>query len=59
MVSCDECGVRVSSTGYLGGPVACHECSNAKRKGDVETLRNRRERYGGGDDQTPLAEVRE
>ena len=59
MVNCDECGVRVSATGYLGGPIACHECIRAKREGDVETLRERRERYGGGGDQTPLAEVQD
>ena len=59
MVNCDECGVRVSTAGYLGGPIACRECITAKREGDVETLRERRERYGGGEDQTPLAEVQD
>lgn len=48
MVTCDSCGVRVSSSGYLGGDIICHECARAKRQGDDETLRRRRERYGGG-----------
>jgi len=50
MTQCDTCGVSVSTRGYLGGPIACNECVTAKREGDVETLRERIERYGGGDD---------
>lgn len=49
MITCDECGVRVSTTGYLGGGIICRKCSRAKREGDDETLRRRRERYGGGE----------
>lgn len=50
MVSCDTCGVTVSTSGYLGGGIVCKTCARAKREGDVETLRERIERYGGGDD---------
>ena len=49
-MNCDTCGVPVSSKGYLGGGIVCHECSRAKRTGDVETLCGRIEQYGGGDD---------
>lgn len=49
MVSCDECGVSVSSKGYLGGGIVCHECAEAKRTGDTETLERRKERYDGGE----------
>lgn len=49
MTTCDSCGVRVSSTGYLGGGIVCHECAEAERKDDQETLAKRRERYGGGE----------
>lgn len=49
-MNCDTCGVTVSTTGYLGGGIVCHECAHAKNEGDVETLRARIERYGGGDD---------
>ena len=50
MTNCDTCGVTVSTKGYLGGGIVCHDCAEAKRKGDIETLRERIERYGGGDD---------
>jgi len=49
MATCDSCGVRVSTTGYLGGGIVCHECARAQREGDDETLAARRERYGGGE----------
>jgi len=49
MTTCDECGVPVSTTGYLGGGIVCHECAEARRKGDDEKLQARKERYGGGD----------
>jgi len=45
--TCDECGVPVSTSGYLGGGIVCHECAEAKRKGDDDTLARRKERYGG------------
>lgn len=48
MITCDECGVRVNSSGYPGGGIVCHECAEAKRKGDAETLNRRKERYGDG-----------
>ena len=50
MTTCDTCGVTVSTKGYLGGGIVCHDCARAKRKGDTETLQNRINRYGGGDD---------
>jgi len=50
MTDCDTCGVKVSTKGYLGGGIVCHECATAKSQGDVETLEERIERYGGGDD---------
>jgi hypothetical protein len=53
-MNCDSCGVRVSSQGFLGGSIVCHECAKAKRKGDTETLKERQEKYGG--DNTRFAE---
>ena len=50
MTSCDTCGVKVSTKGYLGGGIVCKTCARAKNQGDVDTLRERIERYGGGDD---------
>lgn len=50
MVNCDTCGVTVSTKGYLGGPIACNECATAKRKGDTKTLKERIDKYGGGED---------
>jgi len=47
---CDTCGVKVSTNGYLGGGIVCRQCSSAKVDGDVETLRQRIEKYGGGDE---------
>jgi len=47
--SCDTCGVNVSTKGYLGGGIVCRQCSRAKVEGDVETLRERIEQHGGGD----------
>lgn len=32
MVACDQCGTRVSATGYLGGPIVCHECARENRR---------------------------
>jgi hypothetical protein len=50
MTTCDTCGVRVSTKGYLGGGIVCHECAEAERKGDTETIEQRKAKYGGGDD---------
>jgi len=50
MTTCDTCGVRVSTKGYLGGGIVCRECCEAKRKGDTETIEERKERFGGGDE---------
>jgi len=50
MTDCDTCGVRVSTKGYLGGGIVCHDCSEYKRTGDVDALRQRIDRYGGGKD---------
>ena len=47
MANCDECGVRVSTKGYLGGGIICHECARARREDDEKTLRKRKEKYGG------------
>jgi len=49
-MNCDTCGVRVSTTGYLGGGIVCGECSQAMVDGDTETLRERIDKYGGGDE---------
>jgi hypothetical protein len=49
-MNCDSCGVRVSTKGYLGGGIVCHECAEAKRKDDEETLQKRREKYGGNNE---------
>ena len=49
-MKCDTCGVTVSATGFLGGGIVCKTCARAKREGDTGTLRERIERYGGGDD---------
>jgi len=59
-VHCDTCGVRVSSKGYLGGGIMCHECSDARRNNDTDTLQKRIDRYGGGEDidaQTTLEDL--
>ena len=32
MVTCDDCGVRVSSTGYLGGGIVCFDCARISRR---------------------------
>lgn len=32
MVTCDECGVKVDSTGYLGGGIVCTDCAEAARE---------------------------
>jgi len=48
MTTCDTCGVPVSTTGYLGGGIVCHECAEAQRKGNLEKIQDRKERYGGG-----------
>ena len=47
MTTCDECGVKVSTTGYLGGGIVCKTCARAKRKGNTETLEARKAKYGG------------
>lgn len=26
-MTCDDCGVRVSPTGHLGGPIVCKDCA--------------------------------
>ena len=60
MTNCDTCGVTVSTTGFLGGGIVCHECAEAKRKHDTETLQQRVDKYGGGEDldaQTTLKDL--
>jgi formylmethanofuran dehydrogenase subunit E len=46
-VTCDECGVPVSTTGYLGGGIVCKTCAKAKRRGNWDVIERRREKYGG------------
>jgi hypothetical protein len=31
-MTCDECGVPVSTTGYLGGGIVCKECAKEARE---------------------------
>jgi len=59
MTTCDTCGVSVSTTGYLGGVIVCHECAEAKRKGDTDTRQQRIDKYGGEtvDAQTTLENI--
>jgi len=45
MATCDKCGVKVSTRGYLGGGIVCKTCAKAKRNGDTETLEQRKEKY--------------
>jgi hypothetical protein len=59
MTNCDTCGVRVSTKGYLGGGIVCHDCSEYKRKGDTDALRQRIERYGGGEDWNEAEDIQE
>jgi hypothetical protein len=59
MANCDTCGVTVSTKGYLGGGIVCHECSSAKVEGDVDTLRERIDRYGGGQDWEDASDIQE
>lgn len=59
MTNCDTCGVRVSTKGYLGGGIVCHTCSEYKRTGDVDALRQRIDRYGGGKDWDEAEDIQE
>lgn len=59
MATCDTCGVPVSTTGYLGGGIVCHDCAEDKRKGNVESLRERIQKHGGGSDVTDETDVSE
>ena len=47
MATCDECGVSVSTTGYLGGGIVCKTCATARRKGNDDVIQHRREKYRG------------
>jgi len=57
MTTCDECGVRVSTKGYLGGGIICRTCSRLKYvEEDEEALeqrqedvQRRKEKYGGAE----------
>jgi hypothetical protein len=44
-MKCDSCGVTVSSKGFLGGDIICHECAEAKRKGNQDVIKRRKEKY--------------
>ena len=59
MTNCDTCGVKVSTTGFLGGGIICKECATDKREGNVDSLRTRIERYGGGEDWDETTDVQE
>ena len=59
MTGCDTCGVTVSTSGYLGGGIVCKTCATAKNKDDVDTLRERIERYGGGQDWENASDIQE
>ena len=59
MVSCDTCGRGVSATGFLGGGIVCNDCATDKREGNTDRLRNRIERYGGGEDWGESKDVQE
>jgi hypothetical protein len=59
MTECDTCGVRVGTTGYLGGGIVCHTCAEYKRKGNADALRQRIERYGGGSDWEAATDIQE
>jgi hypothetical protein len=52
MTDCDTCGCPVNPTGYLGGGIICDDCAQAKRDGDIVTVRERAAKYGGGDNWT-------
>jgi len=51
-MNCDCCGVRVSTSGYLGGGIVCHDCAEDKRKGNTEALQARIDKHGGGENYT-------
>jgi len=59
MANCDTCGVTVSTKGYLGGGIVCKTCAEAKRKQDTDTLRERIDRYGGGQDWEDASDIQE
>lgn len=59
MTTCNTCGVRVSTKGYLGGGIVCHTCSEHKREGNVDALRERIEQYGGGSDWEDARDIQE
>lgn len=48
-MNCDTCGVRVSTTGFLGGSIVCNDCATDKREGNVTALQERIDKYGGGE----------
>lgn len=51
--------MKVSTSGYLGGGIVCHECAEAKRDGDTDTLGQRIERYGGGEEWEATTNIQE
>jgi len=58
-MNCDTCGIRVSSKGFLGGGIVCKQCTRDKREGNTDKLRNRIERYGGGDEWSDSKDIQE
>jgi len=59
MTQCDVCGVRVSTKGYLGGGLVCHDCAQDKREGNVDALRERIDKYGGGSEWEAKRDIQE
>jgi len=45
-MNCDTCNVPVSTKGYLGGGIVCHDCAEDKRKDNWDKIEQRREKYG-------------
>jgi len=58
-MNCDTCGRGVSATGFLGGGIVCKDCATDKREGNIDSLRNRIERYGGGENWDESKDVQE
>lgn len=34
-MNCDECGAKVSATGFLGGGIVCGDCADKISKGEL------------------------
>jgi len=49
-MNCDTCGIKVSTTGFLGGGIVCKDCARDKSQGNTEALQERIDKHGGGED---------